>query len=229
LNDVDDKNNIRRVQYNIQEKQTEQKAYDLAVSVPFGVLSSSAGDSVSIVYTVENLQDDIPGSSVIRYYLSSDEVISDQDMLLDTRVLPAIDEGELREIVDTLVIPSNVLAGMYAIFISLEESALTETNTENNQAFIYCELKATGISNNLFSTPTILLYPNPASEILQMKSGKMLDSYQIFNNTGQEVRSAMLNGSKETSIDVAELRSGIYYLLVKSGKQVETMVFELVE
>ena len=68
----------------------------------------------------------------------------------------------------------------------------------------------------------IEVYPNPASDVLYMKSlqGETVE-YSIFNVLGQEIASGTTNGN----ISVAGLEKGLYLLQVKGEKLLETVKF----
>lgn len=226
--DLNKNNNLGRARYLIDAAEPEQNLYDLTLAVPFGVINCVVGDTIEISYTIENLRDSTPGSTVVSYFLSNDEYINSQDILLGTKELSAMDKGESKVMLDTLNIPLNILPGTYGIIISIgENNSFIETDIKNNIALIYCFIKATGISNEWISGPGIQLYPNPASAIIQIKSGRELNSYKIFNNQGQTVSSATLHGLHNARIDVEALKPGIYYIRVTSGKFVETEIFEV--
>lgn len=72
------------------------------------------------------------------------------------------------------------------------------------------------------SQQSIEVYPNPASDVLYMKSlqGETVE-YSIFNVLGQMVTSGSSNGS----ISVAGLEKGLYFLQIKGEKLLETFKF----
>ena len=61
------------------------------------------------------------------------------------------------------------------------------------------------------------MYPNPASEILRLKTDKAIDWVQIYNSTGQLVRTSSYTSA---GINVSDLESGIYFTEIKSGNTV---------
>jgi hypothetical protein len=59
------------------------------------------------------------------------------------------------------------------------------------------------------------LYPQPASETINIMMNAYLNSYSIFNLNGQVIES---QNQKETQIDVAHLPKGVYIIEVNSTK-----------
>lgn len=62
----------------------------------------------------------------------------------------------------------------------------------------------------------VTLYPNPANDIINIKSQIIIDEIGIYNLLGQQLRfiSPQL---KQTSIDIADLEVGVYIVKVKIG------------
>lgn len=76
-------------------------------------------------------------------------------------------------------------------------------------------LLTTSDKNPGVSANNLLVYPNPASEILTVElKGQALASYALYNTGGQQVRQAPVNddGSNVVQIRVADLPAGLYLL-----------------
>jgi arabinogalactan endo-1,4-beta-galactosidase len=80
--------------------------------------------------------------------------------------------------------------------------------------------------DNISLVKEFVLYPNPVSNILNFKSmdGMVIKSLKITNILGETVYS---NGNAESqnSIDVSNLSSGLYILLVNSGDKIHQFKF----
>ena len=76
--------------------------------------------------------------------------------------------------------------------------------------------------NEIVSQQTLEVYPNPASDVLYIRtvSDETVD-YAIFNVLGQKVTS----GTSDGSISVADLETGLYILQIKGEKLLETTKF----
>ncbi|PHI20399.1 hypothetical protein CEQ90_08035 [Lewinellaceae bacterium SD302] len=65
----------------------------------------------------------------------------------------------------------------------------------------------------------VLLFPNPATDMLQVRSGEMMSVIRIVNATGQVVSTLKVDAD-QTAINVADLKPGVYYLMVNvNGEQ----------
>ena len=70
------------------------------------------------------------------------------------------------------------------------------------------------------------LYPNPATEILNLQHTlEPMDSYVIYNTLGQNVLSGELNATNTAQIDVSSLAAGVFVLKVTSNQNTITERF----
>ena len=56
---------------------------------------------------------------------------------------------------------------------------------------------------------SLIIYPNPASDILQIKSNQAIESIRIYNTTGQSV----IESKSSSTIDVRILLNGTYLVI----------------
>ncbi len=68
---------------------------------------------------------------------------------------------------------------------------------------------------------TISVYPNPASNVVNITSDIALDKYTLYNNFGEVIR----KGDFNASIDVSDLPSGNYLILLSKGEKSKTVHF----
>ena len=68
----------------------------------------------------------------------------------------------------------------------------------------------------------ILVFPNPADQLLNIQSDINFNSYRIFSTLGQVVKV----GAYNTSIDISSLPSGTYHLecLGKDKRAIQTFI-----
>ncbi len=66
--------------------------------------------------------------------------------------------------------------------------------------------------------PNLQVYPNPASDYLQVSGTDSGSEYKLINQQGQEVLSGTISG--EERIDTSEFTSGIYFLEIKNNQAV---------
>jgi hypothetical protein len=72
-----------------------------------------------------------------------------------------------------------------------------------------------------FDSQSFVVYPNPANELVSIKTNKHLKKVQLFNISGQLVFDQTVSGNK-TAINIADFKSGIYVLKVFSHNQIIT-------
>ena len=82
---------------------------------------------------------------------------------------------------------------------------------------------ATAIIENSSSSPPWLIYPNPASEIINIQSnslGGLTGSMRLISYTGQELYSTNLKGIMKLSIPTVQFSSGLYLIIFEGeGKR----------
>ena len=62
------------------------------------------------------------------------------------------------------------------------------------------------------------VYPNPASNVINVRSEFTIDNLSIFDLMGRTVKQQISN-NKEFSLDVSELAKGIYLVKLTSGEK----------
>jgi len=73
-----------------------------------------------------------------------------------------------------------------------------------------------GINN--FSAESILLYPNPSSNNITIKSTSLPDSYSIYNTLGQVITQSKLSSFSDLEINIENLTDGMYFIkLIKAN------------
>lgn len=89
-----------------------------------------------------------------------------------------------------------------------------------NYAFTFDEFKlmgpskVTGIRNNRNVSTDMEVYPNPASDVLNVNNSKGISSMNISNVMGQSVMNLQDIRKNQLSIDISELSTGMYILSV---------------
>ena len=73
-----------------------------------------------------------------------------------------------------------------------------------------CNATVTGIKSNNLNVGEVSFYPNPTSNVLNIKSEFTFD-YVIYNNLGQGVKKGKHNGTN-SSVDISDLEKGIYFI-----------------
>ncbi|MEM5565745.1 FG-GAP-like repeat-containing protein [Psychroserpens sp. AS72] len=98
----------------------------------------------------------------------------------------------------------------------------TVNNPTINGALEIIEGDTLSLENSL--TNELVIYPNPAKDILNISSLELNDSmiYTIFDITGKRVMNSKL---KESSIDISKLSPGNYILRIVSGSSIKSQKF----
>ncbi len=68
------------------------------------------------------------------------------------------------------------------------------------------------------SINTTEVYPNPATDFITISTEIETGTIRILNLLGQEMSNYPVNG-KTTSLDISELKEGIYFISVESGAE----------
>ncbi|WP_411894831.1 FG-GAP-like repeat-containing protein [Winogradskyella sp. A2] len=85
-------------------------------------------------------------------------------------------------------------------------------------------VEGSSLSVNEFNTNKITLYPNPTSNILNIDSFKIIDKLEVFNLLGEKYKSVEPN-SKDISLDIYQLGTGVYFIRLSSQNTHEIMKF----
>ncbi len=78
-----------------------------------------------------------------------------------------------------------------------------------------CVTPLMGIGDVLSVNNSITLYPNPTNNEVSVSSESLINSIEIYNSLGQKVYTETIN-SKEKTIDISSLPSGVYVLGAKT-------------
>ncbi|SFU60143.1 Por secretion system C-terminal sorting domain-containing protein [Pustulibacterium marinum] len=78
-----------------------------------------------------------------------------------------------------------------------------------------------------FGLDTISLYPNPASNVLNINIGNndLPDHYTIYNTLGQRVLESNISSESDLQINTSAIATGIYIVKITSGNQSTAMQF----
>lgn len=125
---------------------------------------------------------------------------------------------------DISVINDLLLEGDETIVLSLTSSSVF---TWTNQEMTITISDPVGIEE--FNISNVNIFPNPASDLLQVSSDDIIDEYHVFHADGQLVYSGNANGSKAVRIDTATLSQGYYYITVKTTRSVSRKAFNIVK
>ena len=94
--------------------------------------------------------------------------------------------------------------------------------TNENKFYYEQSTLSTSIYEN--SNSTISVFPNPASDQISIEANEYLmgSEFAIYNSFGKSVRKGSIT-SKETIVNLNDLATGIYYLIISDHYSIETI------
>lgn len=125
---------------------------------------------------------------------------------------------------------NNLTAGQtYYLQVWLEANLGSRNTALNNVVLsqsgnFVLNVQDTTLSNENFEHQgsSFLLFPNPASNQVQIKSSVIMDSIQLFDATGKLIREEREIYQEDLSLDVSRLQNGMYFIKVSSGNTIQT-------
>ncbi|WP_245539778.1 S8 family serine peptidase [Psychroflexus tropicus] len=109
----------------------------------------------------------------------------------------------------------------------------TVTDTSGNESNVTIQVTITDptsactLSSSVFDNAEVTMYPNPVSENLFLELGTSqisVDKVTVYDITGKQLMTKSME-ENSTSINVSNLSSGHYFLLISSGKDTLTKRF----
>ncbi len=92
---------------------------------------------------------------------------------------------------------------------------------ESSSDTITVSFPAVGV--NELTNGQVMIYPNPASELVNVKSDYTINGIDVINFVGQTVWTNSNVASKTAKINVTSLRSGVYFVKVSTDQGVRTV------
>ena len=69
----------------------------------------------------------------------------------------------------------------------------------------------------MFLTNKFSVYPNPSSDVLNIRTNEPIDKVELYNTIGQ-----LIVAKKTTNINISSINIGVYILKIYSGKRIVT-------
>ena len=76
-----------------------------------------------------------------------------------------------------------------------------------------------------FSTESIVLYPNPASSVITIKSQSLPDSYSLYNTLGQVLKQSQVKSIVDLNINIESLSEGMYFMKLTKDNSSQILSF----
>ena len=124
---------------------------------------------------------------------------------------------------------AHITARDYVDSSNLASVALLKSYTDDIRNFYACEITNSCVSQissiNNYDNIQLSIYPNPATEIVNVSAEYKLEALTIFSITGQQL---IYKVNTDNSIDFSQLPKGIYLLKVEfeNGKTVTKRVIK---
>jgi len=80
------------------------------------------------------------------------------------------------------------------------------------------KMSTVSLSNSTNET-SLVIYPNPTTNVLNIESSEVMNSIRIYNIAGSEVMNYTIQ-SDLTSIDISDLSIGLYYISINYGNKI---------
>ncbi len=106
--------------------------------------------------------------------------------------------------------------GVYEIYFRAFENKIMVLDMSSDQAVMTVTVGNGGISD--MAAPSLKLYPNPATEVLNIEGLTVGDNLEIYTADGQKVVAATATTEKEV-INIKDLQPGIYILNINGKAQ----------
>jgi subtilase family serine protease len=107
-------------------------------SITFSPASVAAGGSGSITYTVENAgtENDNSSSISLGFYLSTDNTIALNDILIGTAAITGLNAGASTPGSGSFTVPGNTQAGTYYVGIYIDNNDIVAESNDNDNALV---------------------------------------------------------------------------------------------
>ena len=122
-----------------------------------------------------------------------------------------------------------ILGAIIAKLVTVVEDAVTEDLTAlsavdaNGNYLVYTSTLSINDVN-----VELIMYPNHADQFISVKSTEVLSGIRVIDMTGKEVIRKSIQ-SNDTTLDLGNLNTGIYFLEAKAGKATKTMRYHLLD
>ncbi len=120
--------------------------------------------------------------------------------------------------------PSTLVSGIFKYYVTTiyKNSDDGQILCEPSSDTVMVTFPAVGMNNDLTSGQ-IMVYPNPATEVINVKSDFTITRIDVMNFVGQTVYTNTDVAAMNTKISVATLKSGVYFVKVTTTEGVRSV------
>lgn len=152
-------------------------------------------------------------------------------MKLISLLLLATGSSCLAQSIEQQVIASSGLSGtdQYSLVHTLGEPMVVtlQEKTEVYQGFLQ-SIEVQKIQKNVNVSKEVIIWPNPVSQELHLKTKLLKGSYTLMNSLQQSVYQGRLQSSSEKVIDLSVYPKGVYFMHIADDKA-NTEVFRILK
>jgi trimeric autotransporter adhesin len=193
--------------------------------------SVSQGSSLTVNFNEYNSGTSNAESHNVRYYLSSDTILSLDDTYIDFEYVYGISAGTNYSRSTSLDIPFAIPSGnYYLVAVSDFVNQIPETNELNNTFFvqlIVVEPIVAGVDITSNSKMNIQVYPNPSNGTVYFNTLDDSDEIEVLDINNHVLLSKTATSTIDETLDLTSFSSGIYLVRTKK-KGVTTSINRIV-
>jgi len=169
-----------------------------------------SGKPLSGAYSYEDVNGDKEGLSHYQWYHADD--------LNGTNIAPIIGATNIG------YNPSDTVVGKYLVF-EITPVAKTGAILTGEPVRVYTVAKVGGVGINDLTNLNVRIYPNPATDQLNMDLGNRVEKIGIYTMTGQILSTSDVKGFDKNTINTSTLHPGIYIIKFMTGERSATSTF----
>ena len=129
---------------------------DVSITSLVSATTVPSGGSLSVTGTVSNLGTGDAKSFSVRYYLSADSSVSDDDIALGSSTVASLGAGQVSVVASKLTIPGTAAAGSYTLVAVADGAGVLTETSESNNVHARGPITVTGPANDAWAAPTAL-------------------------------------------------------------------------
>ena len=121
------------------------------------------------------------------------------------------------------VYPSTLVSGTFKYYVTVlyKNSADNQILCEPSTDTVTVQFPAVGM--NELTNGQIMIYPNPATEVVNMKSDYTITGIDVLNFVGQTVYTMSNVDAKTAKINVTTFKAGVYFVKVSTTEGIRTV------
>ena len=181
-----------------------------AISTPAAQVST--GEQFTLTSTVTNLGVTTAAATTLRFYLSTDNVITTSDSSLGSRTVPALIGGATSTTDTVVTMPTSLSAGTYYLGVIADSTNTINETNENNNIFVGQTIEVVKDID--------LVVQSISTTAANVSAGESVTLSSTINNNGTSTSSAFIVGfylSTDATVTTSDQRIGTLVLSNLAG------------